>query len=119
MSTRMVLLIMLTGLQIAGCSGRDVSAETNSWECKQGECVVRFTLSNEATVARTVSYIVRAHRVESVMPGGKARRDVIVGEVVGEAQLGEAQGREFTQTVRVNARPSQIVVRVRDRKDGP
>lgn len=111
-------LFGLIGVLSAGCDGRGVSAETHAWQCKQKECVVRFTLSNEAAVARTVSYVVRAHRVESAVPGGKARRDVVVGAVEGAAELGGAQRREFTQTVRVIARPSQIVVRVRNKKHG-
>jgi hypothetical protein len=54
------------------------------------------------------------------MPGKAAtKRDVVVGEVKGEVVLADSQRQQFTQTVRVNARPSQIVVRVLNKKNGP
>jgi hypothetical protein len=54
------------------------------------------------------------------MPGkAAARRDVVVGEVKGEVVLAGSQRQQFNQTLRVNARPSQIVVRVLNKENGP
>jgi hypothetical protein len=103
---------VLAAFLLSGCSDFSVSARTEHWQCTRTECVVTFTLHNESTRHEVVSYAVRAHRVEQIRGSEGAVRNIVVGELKGEAALPGLGRKSMKETVKVRGRPSQVVVTV-------
>lgn len=96
-----------------GCAeDGSISAKTHSWECSKQECTIAFSLKNDSTRRTPVAYVLRAHRVTSIPGGDGARRDEIVGELRGDADLLGLEERQMTNKLRVRAKPTQIVASV-------
>lgn len=108
-SCRIVLLVLTASL-LGACGGAAVSGQAESWECSSKTCVVEFSLSNESNKREWVSYRVRAHRVKPIPGGEGAKRNEVVGESAGEAELLGLESRKMSQSIFVSAKPTQVVV---------
>lgn len=103
-------LLVFTASLLGACGGEAVSTQAERWECSSEACVVEFSLSNESNKRQWVSYRLRAHRVKPIPGGEGARRNEVVGEFAGEAELLGLESRKMSQSIVVSAKPTQVVV---------
>ena len=64
-----------------------------------------------------VAYSLRAHRTKIIRGSDGARRNEVVGELNGEAELLGLQRQQLKQTIVVRDKPTQIVVNARRQDD--
>lgn len=102
---------------LLGACGGEVSTQAERWECDSEACLVEFSLSNESNKRQWVSYKLRAHRVKPIPGGEGARRNEVVGEFPGEAELLGLESRKISQSISVSAKPTQVVVKTWVRDD--
>jgi len=104
-------LLIAICVVLAACSGdRGVSAETQHWHCASRHCAVDFLLTNHSAKRQQVAYVLRAHAIQSVMPGSSgALKQETVGELHGEVELLGLEQRRMQQIVPVDGRPDLIV----------
>lgn len=107
---RLALLAAMCSVSVACTGGAEVSVETREWKCSGLECTVTFALESQASSSQTVTYMLRAHRVSRIHGGEGSRRNEVVGARRGQVELHPRQSRNFSETLLVTAKPSQIVV---------
>ena len=97
---------------LCGCTDQSVTGRLEQWGCTESQCSVVLLLANESHTSRSLTYVLRAHKVRDISGAQGAYRNEVVGEFVGKAALAGWQETRVTHSFRVLGKPTQVVFSV-------